>query len=639
MRGRRNTNLSITSLPLGTADVSPVIPAPTEDNEKGRFLWIPAQPIDPDLPSPLLKHEKETRELSLWSRVNARVGVRRIATIILSFFLLAYVVYQARRYDLVLTRSHVHHYELQHYAADLGRPGPVLVQDETGRKGWTMANMDKLSFPLRPFEYLDICRQSQKLSKDLRKEVLSRSRIAGKGGVAGKLIKDLPYYANDGTYIDVGEAQQAGFGSTPDASSPIKVVGRNDSRIGKTDQQVRHVCDTSMTVVLESDNVGFGHSLLTLWLSYGLAKREGRSFFIDDTRWQYGDYLSYFSPPPTPNCVPPPSSHIVPYPRQAKHLVVSTATVPFVFGSSLNDYFEDKLRPGVHKQREIFKLLRRGYEDLFSLIGEDAEYAAQRISALRTENDSTKLPLIGMHIRRGDRHPHEHEFSRDYLPLERYTTSALALAHPLHADENTSTQSFLLASDDPDILTSPDLLSTLPSAPSSSDQSPITLQRVQDRIVLASKRTLPPSHQIHLGPYTKHVPEVNGWEGGFFASLFTGLGRAESNAGLTFSSAREFRAQREKKLAAMSANRRADRVALPGEESEEERNGKTLKTLVGRGYLLDLEVLSKADGVVCAVSSASCRVLGVMMGWDKVKGGQWVNVDDGRAWSWDGNCR
>lgn len=62
-----------------------------------------------------------------------------------------------------------------------------------------------------------------------------------------------------------------------------------------------------------------------------------------------------------------------------------------------------------------------------------------------------------------------------------------------------------------------------------------------------------------------------------------------------------------------------------------------LRELIGRGYLLDLAVLGTAsDGVVCAVSSAGCRLAGVMMGWEAVERARWVNVDEGRGWSWDG---
>ena len=58
-----------------------------------------------------------------------------------------------------------------------------------------------------------------------------------------------------------------------------------------------------------------------------------------------------------------------------------------------------------------------------------------------------------------------------------------------------------------------------------------------------------------------------------------------------------------------------------------------MRELVGRAYLLDLAVLGRTDAVVCAVSSAACRVLAVMMGYDKaIQKGLWNNVDGGYPW-------
>jgi hypothetical protein len=58
-----------------------------------------------------------------------------------------------------------------------------------------------------------------------------------------------------------------------------------------------------------------------------------------------------------------------------------------------------------------------------------------------------------------------------------------------------------------------------------------------------------------------------------------------------------------------------------------------LRQLVGRAYLLDLAVLSQSDAVVCAVSASACRILAVMMGWDKaIKENKWRNVDGGYGW-------
>lgn len=58
-----------------------------------------------------------------------------------------------------------------------------------------------------------------------------------------------------------------------------------------------------------------------------------------------------------------------------------------------------------------------------------------------------------------------------------------------------------------------------------------------------------------------------------------------------------------------------------------------LRELVGRAYLLDLSVIGKADAVVCTVSSTSCRLLAIMLGWESaIKKTRWRNVDGDFDW-------
>ena len=48
---------------------------------------------------------------------------------------------------------------------------------------------------------------------------------------------------------------------------------------------------------------------------------------------------------------------------------------------------------------------------------------------------------------------------------------------------------------------------------------------------------------------------------------------------------------------------------------------------------MDLAVLAKADTMVCTVSSTACKLLAVMMGWDKAfKEGRWRNIDGDFDW-------
>jgi hypothetical protein len=242
-----------------------------------------------------------------------------------------------------------------------------------------------------------------------------------------------------------------------------------------------------------------------------------------------------------------------------------------------------------------------GYQDLFELQGEDGSFLTHKLTVLRAAASASKMPLVGMHIRHGDRHPFEVEYSHDYLPYERYTGAASELFASLGSNRsNMDPTALLLASDDPDVLSTPDFVNTLPSH--------LAAVRPQERIVLASKKTLEPAVPIRApgSAYVKHVDENSGWEGGFYASLFFSLGKGHPSA--------------------------------PKQELNDEMQKAVLmlRELVGRAYLLDLAVLGQTDAVVCASSSAACRIIGVMMGADKVHNGLWKNVDADRAWSWNG---
>ncbi|KAK5000794.1 hypothetical protein LTR66_000426 [Elasticomyces elasticus] len=383
---------------------------------------------------------------------------------------------------------------------------------------------------------------------------------------------------------------------------------------------------------METSEAGFGNTLLMLWISYGLAKKEGRAFFIDDTRWPYGKYTSYFPAIPQPSCSAPPPSHILPCPRHARHLLVSAATASRVFGRSFSTEFVVSRRHGPERQKQVFDLLRAGYKDLFQLVGDDAPYLDRRIRDLKNRTNPNAA-IIGLHIRRGDCHTHELQFSRDYLPLDKYTSAAtdilarrisnardssnglhLTAASDIASLLNQTGSKILLASDDPDLYPLADLSFTT---------------QAQDRITLASKTTLDKSDpktpiRADGSAYTKHIDENIGWEGGFFSSLFWSLGQS-STSSLT----------RLSRLPSFSGPYDSE---TDTEDESVPEPVMQLRNYVGRAYLLDLAVLGQSsDEIVCAVSSAACRILAVMMGWDALKEGRWKNVDGGTSWSWDGN--
>ena len=217
--------------------------------------------------------------------------------------------------------------------------------------------------------------------------------------------------------------------------------------------------------------------------------------------------------------------------------------------------------------------------------------------------------IIGLHVRRGDRHPYEFQYRDSYVPLDRFAQKAREVIQETfnqsssNSDENKQAAAhsiMLVASDDPDVYESEEFSQW---------------DRAQDIVALASHPG--PSASPSNSPIRKFVEEAVGWEGGFFAGMFWSLGRASSTP--------------------PTALQPSETNLEPTEEALR------LRELVGRAYLLDLAVLGGAsDRVICTVSSMGCKVLAVMMGWEKAivglggkkggKGGGWVNIDGDFEW-------
>lgn len=337
----------------------------------------------------------------------------------------------------------------------------------------------------------------------------------------------------------------------------------------------------------------------------------------------YGSFSNYFvSPPPAP-CLPPPSYHILPCPHTARHLLVSASTLPHVFGHAPTTELADPRKLDPRHQRHLFALARTGYETLFRLTPDDARYVDERAVSFFSAAKENGGISIGLHVRRGDCHPFEYQYQRDYLPLDRYldaaheilasrsrhtsNISSLSSAAPAEASTSSSTSPdplahllattsshIVLASDDPDVYTAPEMAHVT--------------TRAQDRIVLASKATLAHHSTNNKNNKQGFVDEQDGWDRGFYSAVFWNLGRGRGFLATSTTSA--------------------------GEVTEEKvpEQAMRLRELVGRAYLLDLAVLARTDAVVCGVSAAGCRLLAVMMGEKAVRDGGWRNVDGGLGW-------
>ncbi len=144
------------------------------------------------------------------------------------------------------------------------RATPVIVMDINGTSRWTVAIPGKQEFPLLPAEYAGLCSASHRLAEHISQESGAHSSHS-----------HFDYYHVDESFIEVDEAEKQWLIPTSLAT------------LSEQQQQTeeKKICNRTLTYVLESTDPGLGHTLMGLWLAYGLAKKEGRDFFIDDRNW------------------------------------------------------------------------------------------------------------------------------------------------------------------------------------------------------------------------------------------------------------------------------------------------------------------------------------------------------------------
>lgn len=141
-------------------------------------------------------------------------------------------------------------------------PGPVSFTDSRGNQRWTIYIPESESFPLSATRY----RAMYDASRRMRSQISGpQSKIAMPSRFRNSFDRDLV----DKSFMDIAEAERTG-------ALPKQPLASNDSS---------QICSSTMTFVLGSADVGFGKTLLALWLAYGAAQRQGRSFFIDDSLW------------------------------------------------------------------------------------------------------------------------------------------------------------------------------------------------------------------------------------------------------------------------------------------------------------------------------------------------------------------
>ncbi|KAK1919733.1 hypothetical protein P3342_002026 [Pyrenophora teres f. teres] len=610
MHVRRNPNLSIQATtqyaqlsPPPQSATSSAFLSPSAPSRRGLLARSP--PPSPSLPSLLPKHGKKSVNSSyskLWKRM--LIGFCVVTFVV---WIVLGQIYGSSQAAGNVEEEAAEDWEMVGGSTLPHEPVALALQDSKGKMRWTVSIPADFDFPLKPAQYREVCHQAMEVSNQVRQDAQKQSLMR----------RMLEYNQQDQYYIDIQEAEQQGLLPPSKASGRPKGFVEDEAMKDGTSTEGLKVCDKSLTYVMETGDAGFGNTLMFMWMSYGLAKAENRAFFIDDTRWPYGRFSSFFQPPPSAKCLPPPPSHMVPCPHTARHIVVSAATTGSTFGHQFTEEWEDPTKMQVQRQVKIFGLARTGYEALFKILPEDATYVEERAKELYSAVKSEGGISIGMHVRHGDKHPMEYQYQKDYIPLTRYIDTARdlyielvegglkskhktkrSLLSPSSSSNNDhaltarhTTSKMILASDDPNVYDSPEL-------------GPNSI-RAQDRIVLATKTALEAAQKE---PKKNHwIDEITGWEGGFYRDVFFSLGQPIGNA--------------------------KDTGKVNSADAKVPEQAMKLRELVGRAYLLDLAVLGKADTVICTVSSTSCRLLAVMMGWQKAIGeGMWRNIDGQFDW-------
>ena len=560
-------------------------------------LLITSPLPSPALPSILPRHGKKP----------PRINSTRILRILLWF---ALMVLLFRCYDLFqndspgkphrTSISNLKHLTIVTDATPPPFAAPFAFTNRHGQRKWTMS----VPTQLKSSEYGKLCADMD--------HVAAQTAFNNQQQHGCWSQRDL--YERDSNYVDISDAKDQGhLLSTSDRTT--------DPRSNLP------VCASSLTFVLDGMNAALGPQMLQLWLAYGLARREGRDFFIDDRDFSYGNITRYFPRlATTPSCIPPSQEHLVPCPRQAKHLAVSTTNLDYIFGEPFRKHFD---------QKDIYDMIREGYEALWGgelSNNDDEEYTRQRVQDLTRMAEENGQHVVGLHVRRGSHRPLEVSYRQSYIPLSRFISAAsstspstsLTLKSTTAHESHSPQIKLIAASDDSSLYSSPDFLAA-------------DITQAQDRISLS-------------------------WQGGFYDGIFHSLGGVDSSpearrhhyAFQSPTAAQPSKAQSPSHSQPISQSQPdsrthsppADQTDLhPVENETDPRDTQQMREYIARSYLLDLAILSRAsERVICVASSSGCRILGIMMGWDRIvgsarKGGMngWVNVDYGvREVDWSG---
>ncbi|ESK96166.1 hypothetical protein Moror_7307 [Moniliophthora roreri MCA 2997] len=189
------------------------------------------------------------------------------------------------------------------------------------------------------------------------------------------------------------------------------------------------ICSSTITYML-SGRVGLVADLALMAQAAGLARERNRTFLVDDTYWDRGNWTDHFEdvritqPGPQSGCKAPPPEELVGCPRSARHWVIHSGTAKYHFGHDFSEQYEDPYGHNLNRARPIFD---QALESLTTTIRPNAENTAL-IRGVREELSTLLSPpnanYISVHIRRGDSKPSSWKYTQSGpVPIEEFVES------------------------------------------------------------------------------------------------------------------------------------------------------------------------------------------------------------------------
>ena len=235
----------------------------------------------PALPSIVPRHGKKPRPIHLRRVLRWLLPLSKwiCGLLIIGWVLIAGI--DRRTLPLVPWGSFFNeNYELITEEPSAENPLPIFIANSKGGLKLSMSLPKHLTYPLRPSDYSIACSRYDDAARRLQYQNSQNGFPHNQGSHS--------YYYTDPNFMDVQEAEEHGLLpiEQDDGTLPSqKTSDAEESPSTKHLQTDGKICKKSLTHVLETTDAGIGKTIMSLWLSYGLAQKEGRAFFIDDSNW------------------------------------------------------------------------------------------------------------------------------------------------------------------------------------------------------------------------------------------------------------------------------------------------------------------------------------------------------------------